>query len=177
LRIVVSAERALGHGRKHAIMDIVAARPDCSRARTPEVATALERINAGLRGEGRLCVPVRPGRWGSGDSWLGIPVSWSQISTAKAIVETDFADLEVEPSQGSHFFDNLTAFGIAFLSVSRRTNVGSIDWEWLTSQSAREEAVGGAVRHIRLTAPVRVVVDGATGRGVIAVTGLDALVP
>ena len=123
-RILVTAERALGHARNPTITDIIAVRPDCERGRTPAVASALEKINAELRREGRVCALVGPGRWGSGDPWLGIPVSWSQISTAKAIVETDFDDLEVEPSSGSHFFHNLTAFGIAFLSVSRRGRNG-----------------------------------------------------
>jgi hypothetical protein len=167
-RVVVTAERALGHGRKPAITDIIVVRPDCPRSRTAEVATALEHINSDLRREGRVCVLVGPGRWGSRDPWLGIPVSWSQISAARAIVETDFVDLEVEPSSGSHFFHNLTAFGIAFLSVSRRGHDGSIDWDWLTSQSALAESVGGMVRHIRLATPVRVVIDGTTGHGVIA---------
>jgi DNA-binding NarL/FixJ family response regulator len=168
-RVLVSADRALGNGRKAAITDIIAVRPDCQRGRTAEVAAALERINAELRRDGRGCVLVGPGRWGSADPWIGIPVSWSQISTAKAIVETDFADLEVEPSAGSHFFHNLTAFGIAFLSVSRREDNGSIDWDWLTTQSAIAEAAGGAVRHIRPSSPVRVIIDGASRQGVIAV--------
>jgi hypothetical protein len=83
-------------------------------------------------------------------------------------VETDFADLEVEPSQGSHFFHNLTSFGIAYLCVARRSAEAFIDWAWLDAQPALHEAVGGAVRHIRLAVPLRVVVDTAKGRGTIA---------
>jgi len=109
-----------------------------------------------------------PGRWGSRDPWLGIPVSWSQISAARVIVETDFADLEVEPSQGSHFFHNLTSFGISYLCVARRSTESFIDWRWLDAQPAMQEEVGGSVRHIRLAAPLRVVVDTAKGRGTIS---------
>jgi len=97
-----------------------------------------------------------------------IPVSWSQISAARVIVETDFADLEVEPSQGSPFFHNLTSLGIAYLCVARRSAEAFIDWAWLDAQPALHEAVGGAVRHIRLAVPLRVVVDTAKGRGTIA---------
>ena len=167
-KLVVIARRALGRGRKTDITDIVAVHPDSDRARTPEVAQAIERINHVLRQQGRTCVLIGPGRWGSRDPWLGIPVSWSQISAARVIVETDFADLEVEPSQGSHFFHNLTSFGIAYLCVARRSTEAFIDWSWLDAQPAVYEGVSGSVRHIRLAAPLRVVVDTAKGRGTIA---------
>jgi hypothetical protein len=167
-KLVVIARRALGRGRKQDITDIIAVHPDSDRARTPDVASAIERINQVLRQQGRTCVLIGPGRWGSRDPWLGIPVSWSQISAARVIVETDFADLEVEPSQGSHFFHNLTSFGIAYLCVARRSTEAFIDWPWLDAQPALYEAVAGSVRHIRLAAPVRVVVDTSKGQGTIS---------
>lgn len=166
-RAVVVSEHALGHGRDESLFDVVLVKPDCDRGRTVEVAAALDRINKGLRQQGRRCLLIGPGRWGSRDPWLGIPVTWSQVSAAKSIVETDFADLDVEPSQGSHFFHNLTSFGIPFLSVRRRPPSGEVDWPWFASQPAVEEAVGGAVRHLRFAEPLRVRIDGATGRGVI----------
>ena len=125
------------------------------------------RLKRELREAGRSCILIGPGRWGSRDPWLGIPVTWPQISTARAIVETDFGDLEVEPSQGSHFFHNLTSSGVAFLAVHRQQDGGAINWEWLDAQPIVTQELGGAVRHIRLERPVRVLVDGASNRGVV----------
>jgi hypothetical protein len=164
---LVFSRRALGHGRSASIDDLVVVRPDCDRAKTPEIAAALERINQDLRQAGRSYVLIGPGRWGSRDPWLGIPVTWSQISKARAIVETDFTDFEVEPSQGSHFFHNLTSFGVAFLNA-RQDDGGRVDWEWLARQPAAKEDAGGAVRHLHLDPPVRVLVEGRTGRGMVA---------
>ena len=94
-------------------------------------------------------------------------MAWGQIASARAIVETDFADLEVEPSQGSHFFHNLTCFGVAYLTVHEGRNDGRIDWEWLARQPAAAEAMDGVVRHIRLDKPLLLLVDGRTGQGVV----------
>ncbi|HSN53143.1 MAG TPA: hypothetical protein VLT32_00655, partial [Candidatus Sulfomarinibacteraceae bacterium] len=110
---------------------------------------------------------IGPGRWGSSDPWLGIPVTWPQISTVRAIVETDFADLQVEPSLGSHFFHNLTCFGVAFFAVHELEGRGSINWDWLDRQATRWSALDGSIRHIRLENPAQVLVDGAASRGVI----------
>jgi DNA-binding response OmpR family regulator len=164
---VVYSKRALGHGRSASISDLVVVRPDCDRGKTAEIAAALEQINQHLREAGRSYLLIGPGRWGSRDPWLGIPVVWSQISKARAIVETDFQDFEVTPSQGSHFFHNLTSFGVAFLSV-RQGDGGHIDWDWIASQPSAHEDVDGSVRHIHLDRPVRVLVEGRTGRGVVA---------
>ena len=137
------------------------------RSQTTEAAASLEQINRDLRREGRQSILIGPGRWGSRDSWLGIPVTWPQISTARAIVETDFRDLEVEPSQGSHFFHNLTCFGVAFFAAHQRAGLSRINWEWFADQPAVNEEMDGILRHIRLGEAVRVLVDGASGRGVI----------
>ena len=89
-------------------------------------------------------------KWGSRDSWLGIPVTWPQISTARAIVETDFTDLQVEPSLGSHFFHNLTCYGVAFFAVHEKTDNGVINWDWLDRLTPASEDLEGAVRHFQL---------------------------
>jgi hypothetical protein len=94
-------------------------------------------------------------------------VTWPQISSVRAIVETDFLDLQVEPSLGSHFFHNLTCFGVAFFAVHQLEGGGTINWDWLDRQTTRESAMDGVVRHIRLDHPAQVLVDGSTGRGVI----------
>lgn len=165
---LVRSDAALGHGRRETISDLVVINPArFKRSWTVRAAAAIETINRNLRRDNRHCILIGPGRWGSRDPWLGIPVAWGQISSARAIVETDFADLQVEPSLGSHFFHNLTSFGIAFFAVHSTGTGGSIDWEWFARQPAESEHVEGALRHIRLTHPLQVVVDGASGRGVI----------
>ena len=137
------------------------------RSQTTDAAASIEQINRALRREGRQSIIIGPGRWGSRDSWLGIPVTWPQISTVRAIVETDFEDLQVEPSLGSHFFHNLTCYGVAFFAVHEQTSSGVINWEWLDRQDAKNEALDGIVRHLRLEQPAQVLVDGSTSRGVI----------
>jgi len=167
----VRSETALGHGRRETISDLVVIDPaGFERSWTVRAASAIEAIDRRLRAEGRHSALIGPGRWGSRDPWLGVPVAWPQISTARVIVETDFEDIRTEPSLGSHFFHNLTSFGVAFLAVHDGRGGGWVDWEWLRSRPAVSEAVEGSVRHLRLERPVQVVVDGATGRGVILET-------
>lgn len=167
-RTVVRTDVALGHGRRETISDLVVVDPRLmDRAHSADVATAIEQINRQLRHDGRQSILIGPGRWGSRDSWLGIPVTWPQISSVRAIVETDFADLQVEPSLGSHFFHNLTCYGVAFFAVHELDGSGFINWDWLDSQSTKAAAMDGVVRHIRLDQPAQVLVDGSTSRGVI----------
>ncbi len=165
---VVVSEVALGHGRREAISDLIFVDPDLiDRSMTPQIAQAAEVINRRLREADRRSILVGPGRWGSRDPWLGIPVEWPQISSARAIVETDFKDLEVEPSLGSHFFHNLVCFGVAFFAVHAHQMQGQVNWEWLRRQPSVDSALDGGVRHLRLASPVEVLVDGSTGRGII----------
>ena len=167
-RALVRSEAALGHGRRETISDIIVVHPDrFDRATTAEAAMLIDRINRAMRDQGRNCILIGPGRWGSLDPWLGIPVSWPQISTVRAIVETDFDDLRVEPSLGSHFFHNLTCFGVAFFAAHQHRQQGWINWPWLERHAAIETALGGALRHLRLPTPAQVLVNGASGRGVI----------
>jgi len=167
-RAVVQSEVALGHGRRETISDLLVVDPRrMDRSQTTEAAAAIEQLNRKLRREGRQSILIGPGRWGSRDSWLGIPVTWPQISTARAIVETDFTDLQVEPSLGSHFFHNLTCYGVAFFDVHEQNASGVINWDWLDRQESKNEALGGIVRHLRLEQPAQVLVDGSTSRGVI----------
>jgi len=165
---VVTSEVALGHGRRETLSDLIVINPAAlDRSLTSRVAQITEAINRRLRDEKRRCILIGPGRWGSRDPWLGIPVEWPQISSARVIVETDFDDLQVDPSLGSHFFHNLTCFGVAFFAVHSHLQQGWVNWDWILKQPYIEEALDGAVRHLRLDSPIQVVVDGATGRGVI----------
>jgi hypothetical protein len=105
------------------------------------------------------------GRWGSNDPWLGIPVEWDEISGARVIVEAGFRDFRVTPSQGSHFFQNLTAFQVGYFTVNPDAGEGFVDWEWLGSAPAVEER--GCVRHLHFEAPLVVVMNGRNSRGMV----------
>ena len=161
---------ALGNGAIAGVADVVyvpAATFD--RARTADVAGEIGKINGRLAAEGRAYALIGPGRWGSADHWLGIPVSWAQISRAACIVETDMHDIRIEPSQGSHFFQNMTSLGVAYLTVNVGEVGGHLDLGWLDAQPAETEL--RYVRHVRFDAPLEVAVDGRGKRGVIMKPG------
>jgi hypothetical protein len=164
--VLASSERAMGNGVIDDIRDVVYLRPEAfdakfSRVMAGEIATA----NRALVDEGRPYLLVGFGRWGSSDPWLGVPVTWSQVSGARVIVESALPGVHVDPSQGSHFFHNLSSFGVSYLTVRHGAERGGIDWEWLAEREAEGETA--YLRHVRLDAPIEVRVDGRTGRGVI----------
>ncbi len=159
--------QALGNGRMSGIEDVVYIRPrGFDAAKTHQIAQEIGRINRQLAEEGRHCVLIGPGRWGSSDPWLGIPVAWDQISTARAIVETALPDFRVTPSQGTHFFQNMTSLRIAYFTVNPNLGEDRIDWDWLESRPAVHETT--FVRHLRLDRPLEICVEGRSNRGVIA---------
>ena len=163
--VLVASEKVLGNGVVDTLQDVLYVRPDTFEAcHTPAIAAELETLNAQLVAAGRPYLLVGFGRWGSSDPWLGIPVEWPQISGAKVIVEATTPDMNVDPSQGSHFFHNITSFRVSYFSVHHAGD-HRIDWDWL----ARQERVAETrfARHVRLTHPLRVKVDGRTSRGVI----------
>lgn len=164
---LVYSEQTLGHGYSGPIQDVIFIDPETfPRSKTEVAARIIQAMNDTLREEGRQSLLLGPGRWGSRDPWLGIPVEWSHISMARAIVEADFSDLQVEPSQGSHFFHNLTCFGVAYFHAHRRASA-RIDLEWFRSREAIRSELDGAIRWLRLHRPVEAKVDGANGVGVI----------
>lgn len=158
--------KALGNGRRDDVADIVYVRPDhFDPSRTPEIAGQVGLVNRQLVEEGLRYVLVGPGRWGSSDPWLGIPVGWDQISGARAIVEASLRDFRVQPSQGTHFFQNVTSLRIAYFTVNPYAGEDRIDWDWLDSQPARFESE--FVRHVRCARPLRIRIEGRSNRGVI----------
>jgi len=163
--VVVATESALGNGVREDLADVVYVRPERFRlADSARVAQDVERMNRGLLAAHRGCVLIGFGRWGSSDPWLGPPVRWTQISEARVIVEAGLAGVQVDPSQGSHFFHNLMSFGVSYFTVSHGS-LWPVDWAWLDAQPAVAETE--FVRHVRLERPLRVEVDGRSGRGVI----------
>lgn len=162
---IVASDRALGNGKKSGIRHIVYVRPETFEARhTARIATEIEAINLRMAGAKEPYILIGPGRWGSADPWLGIPVAWGQISSARVIVEAMLPSMNVELSQGSHFFHNLTGFEVLYFSVPSE-NARPIAWQWLERQQAIEETA--LVRHVVTQAPLDVRVDGRTGRGIV----------
>ncbi len=163
--VLLASRRAMGNGRVGTIQDVVYVKPDDFEARfTPVIATQVEGMNQRLLDEERPYLLVGFGRWGSSDPWLGIPVSWGQVGGARVIVEAAVSGMDVEPSQGSHFFHNISSLGVGYLMVPRRSEP-PIDWAWLEAQPAHAET--DHVRHVRLGLPLRVEIDGRTSRGAV----------
>jgi len=156
----------LGNGRIEDLHDLVVVDyQSFHRADSLQVAEIVARLNAQLVAANTPYILIGVGRWGSKDPWLGIPVTWDQVSGARVIVETGFRDFRVTPSQGSHFFQNLTAFRIAYFTINPDVGEGLVDWPWLAAQPALDEF--GPVRHLRLQSPFTVAISGTRGVGVI----------
>ncbi len=165
-KILCRSMRVLGNGRIEGLRDIVYVDPaGFDRGRSAEVASVVAGLNERLSRERRRYVLIGPGRWGSYDSWIGIPVAWHQISQARVIVEVPARDLPMEPSQGTHFFHNLTAAGIGYFSLSEADGQEFVRWESLQSLPRKEVAPG--VWHVRLSRSLGVRMDGQTQQGVI----------
>jgi len=165
-QLICQSSKVLGNGHIDNLHDIVVVDSQrFERSRSQEVARAVAHFNAILNSENRPYLLIGVGRWGSNDPWLGIPVEWDEISGARAIVEAGFRDFRVTPSQGSHFFQNLTAFQVGYLTVNPDAGEGTIDWQWLSDQSAVDEQ--GCVRHLQFTNPLRIVMNSKTSQGVI----------
>ncbi len=166
-RIVCASHRAFGNGRIRGIQDIVFVDPqDFDRAVSRETAADIAQWNAVLSNQGRPYLLIGPGRWGSKDSWMGIPVDWAEINGARVVVETGFKQFRVQPSEGSHFFHNLTSFRVGYFSVNPQADEGHLDLEWLRSWPVVESGANG-LAHIQLDKELEVWIDGSEAHGVI----------
>ncbi|OGP61360.1 MAG: phosphoenolpyruvate synthase PpsA [Deltaproteobacteria bacterium RBG_13_49_15] len=156
---------ALGHGITHNIKDILFVQPDrFDPARTVEIAHEIGIINKEMITENRRYLLIGPGRWGSADRFLGIPVTWNEISQVGSIIENRTGQLRADPSQGSHFFHNITSLGISYLTISEGAD-DFIDWKWLLSLIPVRETAH--LRHVRLEHPMSIKADGRRSRAVI----------
>jgi CheY-like chemotaxis protein len=165
-KLVCQSSMVLGHGRIQDVRDVIVVDAHrFERVRSRDVAQSVAHFNAQLNAVNTPYLLIGVGRWGSTDPWLGIPVAWDQISGARVIVESGFRDFRVAPSQGSHFFQNLTAFQIGYFTVNPDAGEGFIDWDWLSTQPAVEER--DCVRHLRFEAPLVVMMNGKLSRGMI----------
>ena len=165
-RLVCQSSKVLGNGRITDLRDVVVVDfHRFERARSQEVARGVAHFNALLSARGVPYLLVGVGRWGSTEPWLGIPVEWDEISGARVIVEAGFRDFRVTPSQGSHFFQNLTAFQVGYFTVNPDAGEGFVDWDWLNATPSMAE--DGCVRHLHFDTPLTVVMNGKTSQGLI----------
>jgi hypothetical protein len=163
---------ALGNANRSDMADILYIKPEAfDPAQTMAAALEIGKLNASLSQQGRQYLLIGPGRWGSADRWLGIPVAWADISSVGAMVETTAPDLKAEPSQGSHFFHNVTTLGINYLTVGNKGR-DFIHWDRLKELPVVEEL--RYVAHVALEKPFTLKVDGRKSIGVIIVPDNDS---
>lgn len=164
--ILLQSNNALGHGQMDDITDVVYVKTDGYNAgNNPLIAEEISRINAKFLDRGEHYVLVGPGRWGSSDSWLGIPVKWPNISAARIIVEAGLTNYRVDPSQGTHFFQNLTSFGVGYFTINDFNGDGVYNRAVLDALPAVEETAH--VRHVRFPQPLSIKVDGKKKLGYV----------
>lgn len=166
------SESAIGIGEIPDIADIIYVKRGAFDAQyTREIAARISAMNARMKAEGRHYVLVGPGRWGSSDPWLGIPVKWNDISESKIIVECGLEGYNIEPSQGTHFFQNITSFGVGYMTVNPYSGDGVFDEESLDRMEALEETQ--FVRHVRFSRPLFAFVDGLANKGIVREAGAE----
>lgn len=169
--MILYSPSALGNGINNEITDIVYVKSESfDPAKTAEIAAELNLINHEFIKEDKNYILIGPGRWGSSDSWLGIPVKWPQISAAKIIIEAGQDNYKIDPSQGTHFFQNLTSFRVGYLTVNPYMDEGFIDNKYLDSIPAVNETE--MVRHIRFDKPLQTIINGQKRTAVILKEGI-----
>lgn len=165
---LLRSHNSLGHGVTEDVTDVVYVKTDdrFSAANNPTIAREIEKLNKEYLDRGTNYVLVGPGRWGSSDAWLGIPVKWPHISAARVIVEVALKNYRVDPSQGTHFFQNLTSFGVGYFTIDENRNDGCFHKAALDAMPTVEETEH--VRVVRFEKGLRIMMDGKKGEGVIA---------
>lgn len=164
---LLRSHNSLGHGVTEDVTDVMYVKTDdrFSAADNPTIAREIEKLNKEYLDRGTNYVLVGPGRWGSSDSWLGIPVKWPHISAARVIVEVALKNYRVDPSQGTHFFQNLTSFGVGYFTIDENRNDGCFHKATLDAMPAVEETEH--VRVVRFEKGLRIMMDGKKGEGVV----------
>ena len=164
---LLRSHNSLGHGISEDVLDVVYVKTDddFTAANNPTIADEIEQINRKFLNEDKNYVLIGPGRWGSSDYWLGIPVKWPHISAARVIVEAGLKNYHVDPSQGTHFFQNLTSFGVGYFTINTYTGDGVLQKEILDAMPAVEETQ--YVRHVRFDRPLKIMMDGKKQHGVV----------
>ena len=164
--VLVYSESALGNGQEDGVFDIIYVKPEnFDTSKTREIAVKIDELNRKMLEKNKNYILIGPGRWGSSDPWLGIPVKWAQISMAKLIVESGLDNFRIDPSQGTHFFQNLTSFRVGYFTINPYQNDGVYNTEFLNKQDAIYE--DEFIRHIQFKNPIVYKIDGKTNRGVV----------
>lgn len=164
--LILRSETALGHGVMDSVRTVVYVKPSTFNSiRNPEVAREVAEINARLVKDNEPYILVGPGRWGSSDSALGIPVRWPQIAGARLIVESALPGYHVEPSQGTHFFQNLTSFGVGYFTIDPVHDCGFYDIDYLDSLPAVYES--DSIRIVEFEEPLTIAINGRKGHGIV----------
>jgi hypothetical protein len=170
--VIIYSDKALGNGIYTSIRDIVYVRPEAFKSgESLNIAGELETMNESFVREQCQYVLIGPGRWGSSDPWLGIPVKWAHISAARVIVESGLEQFRVDPSQGTHFFHNLTTFGVGYLTINPYLKDGIYHVEFLDAQEPVKET--RFLRHVRFDRPMKIEIDGKSNRAVIYKPGWE----
>ena len=163
---IVYSESALGNGRFEGLHDLVYIKPDAfNPSFSKKIADFIEVKNSEFIRAGANYILIGPGRWGSSDAWLGIPVKWAQLSAARVIVESGLRNYQIDPSQGTHFFQNITSFRVGYFTINPHNHDGFYDVAYLDGLTAHAE--NEFLRHIRFSNPLRIEVDGRSNKGVI----------
>ena len=165
-KLLLRSNNSLGHGIMNELQDVIYVKTDnYSASHNQEIAWEIEKLNQQFLDEGKNYVLIGPGRWGSSDTWLGIPVKWPHISAARIIVEAGLTNYRVDPSQGTHFFQNLTSFGVGYFTINAFMNDGVYNQDFLNAQPAVYESK--YLRHVHFEHPITAKMDGKKKQGVV----------
>jgi hypothetical protein len=163
---IIYSESALGNGVFKGISDLVYIKPESfNAANNKNVAVEIEKINSYFVKQAKGYILIGPGRWGSTDPWLGVPVKWPQISAARIIIESGLKNYRIDPSQGTHFFQNLTSFRVGYFTVNPYINEGYYDVDFLNKCEAVHE--NNFIRHVSFSSPLEIMIDGKKHKGAI----------
>ena len=166
-KCLLRSHNSLGHGVSTDVTDVVYIKTsdDFTAADNPAIADEIEHMNRKFLADNTGYVLVGPGRWGSSDPWLGVPVKWPHISAAKIIVEITLKNYSVDPSQGTHFFQNLTSFGVGYFTIDENKGMGFFRKEILDAMPSVDETEH--VRHVRFDKPLKIMMDGMKQEGLV----------
>ena len=166
-KIIAKSYKTLGNFNYKDIHDVIIVTPDkFDRGKTIAIASEVGKFNKKLKNSNKPYLLIGPGRWGTTERWLGVPVTWDQISGAKVIMEAAYGDFAPDPSFGTHFFQNLTSFQTGYFTINPNTNNGFLDFDWLLSQNIVEQTE--FITHINLDKPLNILIDGQINSGIIA---------
>ncbi|NOX84496.1 MAG: phosphoenolpyruvate synthase [Chlorobi bacterium] len=169
---ILISNSAMGNGIINDIKDVVYIRPqNFNASRNKETVEMIGNLNNEFLKEDKNYILIGPGRWGSADPWLGIPVKWPQISAARLIIESGLENYRIDPSQGTHFFQNLTSFRVGYFTINPFINDGYYDLDFLDKQPAVFE--NKVVRHVRFEKPLKIMIDGKENLGVVLKPGVE----